>query len=208
VLYGIRGSDFSSISKAAEILETEEVHKRMLFITNQSTDMHLIPEEEVRELQNFHSYILSGVVVEEPEIIRGGHVFLRISTKFGMLKCAAFEPTKQFRDVVLKLMKGDRVRVFGSIKKDTLNLEKLEIVSLVKERESNPKCPVCGKRMESAGKNQPFRCRKCKTTAREREMEKIQRDIEEGFYEVPPCARRHLSKPLIRMDVPGRHVFR
>ena len=25
----------------------------------------------------------------------------------------------------------------------------------------------------------------------------VKRDIKEGFYEVPPSARRHLSKPLI-----------
>ena len=141
-------------------------------------------------------------------MIRGGHVFFNLSTKFGMLKCAAFEPTKQFRDVVLKLMKGDKIRVFGSIKKDTLNLEKLEVVRLVRNRTVNPKCPVCGKRMESAGKGQPFRCRRCKTTAAEKEVEEIPRDIEEGYYEVPPCARRHLSKPLVRMDVPKKHIFR
>jgi tRNA(Ile2)-agmatinylcytidine synthase len=125
-----------------------------------------------------------------------------------MLKCAAFEPTKQFREVVMGLRKGDRIRVFGSIKKDTLNLEKLEIVSLVKVKEANPKCPICGKRMESAGRNQPFRCRRCKTTARKKEVEVIQREIEEGFYEVPPCARRHLSKPLVRMSVAKKHIFR
>lgn len=208
VLYGIRGSDFFSINDASDMLETEEVYKRMLFITNQSTDMHLIPEEETRELRNFQSYILSGVVVGGPEVIRGGHVFFTISTKFGMLKCAAFEPTKQFREVIMKLRKGDRIRVFGSIKKDTLNLEKLQIVTLVREREVNPRCPSCGKRMESAGKNQPFRCKRCKTSAKKKEKEEIQREIEEGFYEVPPCARRHLSKPLIRMSVAKRHVFR
>jgi tRNA(Ile2)-agmatinylcytidine synthase len=208
VLYGIRGSDFYSINKASEILKTEEVDRRMMFITNHSTDMHLIPEKEARELRNFHSYILSGLVVENPTVIRGGHVFFNITTKFGMLKCAAFEPTKQFRDVITKLVKGDHIRVFGSLKKDTLNLEKLEIISLVREKEYNPRCPVCGKRMESAGKNQPFRCRTCKTIAKEKVVEKIEREIEEGFYEVPPVARRHLSKPLVRMNVPKKHIFR
>lgn len=208
VLYGIRGSDFYSINKVSEILKTEEVDKRMMFITNQSTDMHLIPEEEAKELGNFHSYILSGFVVENPTVIRGGHVFFHITTKFGMLKCAAFEPTKQFRDVILKLVKGDHIRVFGSIKKDTMNLEKLEIISLVRKKESNPRCPVCGKRMESAGRNQPFRCRRCKTIAKGKVVEEMEREIEEGFYEVPPVARRHLSKPLVRMNVPKKHIFR
>jgi hypothetical protein len=29
----------------------------------------------------------------------------------------------------------------------------------------------------------------------------LPRDLEKGYYEVPPIARRHLSKPLVRMDV-------
>jgi tRNA(Ile2)-agmatinylcytidine synthase len=163
---------------------------------------------EVRELSNFHSYSISGVVVENPEVIRGGHVFFKISTRFGVVKCSAFEPTKQFRDVVLKLRRGDRIRVFGSIKKNTLNIEKMEVMELCREAEVNPACPLCGKRMESAGRNQPFRCRRCGTTASGKEKIPIDRDLEEGFYEVPPCARRHLSKPLVRMDVEKKFVFR
>jgi tRNA(Ile2)-agmatinylcytidine synthase len=208
VLYGIRGEDYEPIIRAMELLETEEVSKRMMFITNQSTDAHIIDEVEVRELSNFHSYSISGVVVENPEVIRGGHVFFKISTRFGVVKCSAFEPTKQFRDVVLKLRRGDRIRVFGSIKKNTLNIEKMEVMELCREAEVNPACPLCGKRMESAGRNQPFRCRRCGTTASGKEKIPIDRDLEEGFYEVPPCARRHLSKPLVRMDVEKKFVFR
>ena len=32
-----------------------------------------------------------------------------------------------------------------------------------------------------------------------KEMVKIQRNIKEGFYETPPSARRHLSKPIVRI---------
>jgi len=95
------------------------------------------------------------------------------------------------------------------MKKDTINLEKLKVVEIAEIYvEKNPICPSCGRRMESAGKNQGFRCRKCKTKAREKVREKVERSIEPGFYEVPPAARRHLSKPLVRMDVEGRHIFR
>ncbi len=209
VLYGIRGDDLNAIKRASEIVVTEEVDRYQFFVTNQGTDMHIIPEEEAKAFENYHSYRLRGTVVEKPYDITGGHVFFHISTRFGKVKCAAFEPTKQFRDVVRKLEVGDVVEVYGSVKKNTVNLEKINVISLAEVyRLENPICPVCGKRMESAGRGQGYRCKKCKTRAEDRIKVKVEREIEEGFYEVPPCARRHLSKPLVRMDVEKKHVFR
>jgi tRNA(Ile2)-agmatinylcytidine synthase len=209
ILFGIRGEDIHSIKEALTIVKTEPFEKFMIFITNQSTDMHLIHENDIKELENHHSYILRGKVVKEPYDIEGGHVFFYINTRFGRVKCAAFEPTKQFRDVIKKLKTGDEVEVYGSMKKDTINLEKINVLGLVDVyKEENPICQKCGKRMESAGKNQGFRCRRCKTRAWKKVLKKVERDIEEGFYEVPPCARRHLSKPLVRVNVERKHVFR
>jgi tRNA(Ile2)-agmatinylcytidine synthase len=51
--------------------------------------------------------------------------------------------------------------------------------------------------MESAGRGQGYRCRDC-GTASERVRKRIDRDLERGWYEVPPCARRHVAKPLVR----------
>jgi len=208
VLFGIRGDSIHAIRKALETVETEEIDKHMIFVTNQATDMHLIHESEISRLENYHSYVLRGGVVEKPFTIEGGHVFFTIETRFGEVKCAAFEPTKQFRDVVRQLRQGDIVEVYGSMKKNTINLEKMNIISLTNSVEENPSCPLCGKKMESMGKNKGFRCKKCKTTAMEKAKVKVEREVEKGFYEVPPCARRHLSKPLVRMNVSGRHIFR
>jgi len=209
VLFGIRGDSLEAIDKAFSIVKTEPVDRMMTFITNQGTDMHLIHESEVNELKNYHSYILRGEVVKKPFIHEGGHVFFFIKTKFGVVKCAAFEPTKQFRSVIMKLVEDDYVEVYGSMKKDTINLEKINIIRLVELTvEENPICPSCGKRMDSAGKNQGFRCKKCKTKSNEKIVRKLDRDVEEGFYEVPPCARRHISKPLVRMNIKNKHVFR
>jgi len=80
------------------MVKTEEIDKYTIFMTNQGTDMHLIPENEIERLENYRSYILRGRVVKEPYTIIGGHVFFEIETKFGNVKCAAFEPTKQFRN--------------------------------------------------------------------------------------------------------------
>jgi len=208
VLFGIRGEDINALKEAFEIIKTEPIDKHMIFITNQATDMHLIPQSSIKKLENYRSYILRGEVVDKYEI-EGGHVFIVIQTTFGKVKCAAFEPTKQFRNVIRKLEVGDEIEVYGSMKKNTINLEKINVIRLTDVYvEENPICPKCNKRMESAGKNQGYRCKKCKTKAFEKIIRVKPREIEEGFYEVPPRARRHLSKPLIRMDVEKKHVFR
>ncbi len=209
VLFGIRGDSINDIYKAFKILNTEPIDKYKIFITNQATDMHILSEEEVNELRDYRSYKLKGVVIEEPYDIEGGHVFFKIRTRFGDVKCAAFEPTKQFRSIIRMLKKGDLVEVYGSMKKRTINLEKINVIELADIYiEENPICPKCGKRMDSAGRNKGFRCKKCKTRAFEKIKRKIERKLDTGFYEVPPCARRHLSKPLIRMNVEKRHIFR
>jgi tRNA(Ile2)-agmatinylcytidine synthase len=57
--------------------------------------------------------------------------------------------------------------------------------------------------MTSSGHNKGFKCKKCGfklpngdkiATIKERDL------IEKKFYETPVSARRHLSKPLIRMN--------
>lgn len=118
----------------------------------------------------------------------------------GRIECAAFEPTKNFRNIIKELRPGDELEVFGSVRDGTLNLEKINILHLAPEKvQAAPLCPQCHRRMESAGKGQGYRCRRCKTRSSSREIENRARDLETGFYEVPPCARRHLSMPLVRL---------
>jgi tRNA(Ile2)-agmatinylcytidine synthase len=52
--------------------------------------------------------------------------------------------------------------------------------------------------MESAGRDQGYRCRDCGTAAADRATVSLDRDLETGWYEVPPRARRHVAKPLVR----------
>ncbi|MEM1956821.1 MAG: tRNA(Ile)(2)-agmatinylcytidine synthase [Archaeoglobaceae archaeon] len=206
VLFGLRGENYKILEESIKMLRTEKWEKRAIFITNHATDMHII---ESNEIKDFRSYRVVGKVVRKPYDIVGGHVFFEIETKNSTLKCSAFEPTKQFRNVIRNLIPGDIVEVYGSVKNSTLNLEKIRVLSVAKSFvEMNPICPICGKRMESAGRGQGFRCKKCKTRAFNRIRVEVPRKIETGFYEVPPCARRHLTKPLIRMNVEKRHVFR
>jgi tRNA(Ile2)-agmatinylcytidine synthase len=202
VLYGIRGNSPEVLLKAQQMLVTEPVERSQIFITNQGTDMHLM-EADISVARDDRSYILRGFVVEEPRAIEGGHVFFGIVQAGACVKCAAFEPTKNFREIIKQLIKGDEVRAFGSLKNDTMNLEKLEVVKLAElVKTIPPRCPICGKSMESIGKDKGYRCRKCGTKKALPVYEKVDRDLEPGLYEVPPSARRHLAKQIIRIKEP------
>jgi tRNA(Ile2)-agmatinylcytidine synthase len=192
VLFGIRGDDPAYIFLAYQTIKSEEIYKEVLFITNQGTDAHI---ERGMPQREFGSYAFIGEVTCEPYEIPGGHVFMEVNG----IKCAAFEPTKQFRNVVRKLKKGDLVEVYGGFKKNTLNLEKIRILKLKEFEEVNPLCEYCNKRMESMGRNKGFRCKKCGRRKMKRESVRIEREVSPGFYEVPPSARRHLAKPLARI---------
>lgn len=199
VLFGIRGDDVDAIQKAFEMIRSEPVERHIVFKTNQGTDAHLM-QGGMTSVKEERSYILGGAVSAPPHTIEGGHVIFSIAENGHKIDCAAYEPTKNFRDVVRKLCVGDEVTVYGAVKGHTINLEKIEIKSLVEcFVRQNPICK-CGKRMKSVGCNQGYRCKKCGTHAEASEHILIDRELDLGLYEVPPSARRHISKPLIRMS--------
>jgi tRNA(Ile2)-agmatinylcytidine synthase len=204
VLFGIRGNDSEAIMKAFLTIKSEPWERRVLYITNQGTDSHIL-SGNISEVKDSQSYCLQGTVAKPSRAIEGGHLFFPLQNGKSELNCAAFEPTKNFRDVVKKLLPGDTVKVYGAVRDGTLNLEKMDVLRLAEhEALVAPLCPQCNRRMESAGTGQGYRCRRCKTRAEGRERVSVARDLETGFYEVPPCARRHLAKPLVRM--PGKNV--
>jgi tRNA(Ile2)-agmatinylcytidine synthase len=111
----------------------------------------------------------------------------------------AYEPTKNFRQIVRQLVPGDEVIAVGSFKKGSINLEKINIVSLAHPVTLRPPiCISCNKRMTSDGKGKGWKCKKCGAKAGEPEVKEISRSLNTGWYEVPPTARRHLAKPLCR----------
>jgi len=197
VLFGIRGDDIRSIENAFDIIDSEPAGFTLLYRTNQGTDFHLL-DAQISDVQEERSYKLTGTVADRPVTIRGGHVFFTLKGS-GIIRCAAFEPTKGFRNIIKELIPGDKVSVYGGIASGTLNVEKIGILELAAyEKTSNPVCPTCGKRMKSAGSGQGFRCKGCNTKSGEVVRTPVDRCIRPGIYEVPPCARRHISKPLVR----------
>ncbi len=195
ILFGIRGNSENAVRCAFSMIKSEPVERYVVYKTNQNTDMHLM-SAKINEVLDNRSYILNGKVKSAPKIIPEGHVIFELEDNGAVIECAAFEPTKGFRRIIRELRPQDEVTVFGSVKDNTLNIEKININSLNIHELRNPIC--CGKRMKSAGKGQGYRCERCGYVKTEQVLEILQRNISQGFYEVPPSARRHLSKPLIR----------
>lgn len=202
ILYGIRGENYKDLIKAKSLIKSEKVDSWLIFETNQGTDDHL-QKIIINKIQPYQSAVIKGSVCKSPFTIKGGHVFFKIKDSTGVIDCAAYEPTKQFRNIIRNLVIGDVVEVYGGVREKplTINLEKINIKKLkeLTKKIENPVCPSCGKHMKSKGKNQSFKCIKCGTKSKKPLFKKLKREISLGFYEVPVCARRHLSKPLKRM---------
>ena len=203
VLFGIRGNDPSILELAMHSVHGEAADRWLIFESNQGTDDHIMEPEGKLEL--FRSYVLRGTVLSEAETIRGGHVFFGLRTSFGDIRCAAFEETKELRNAVRSLVRGDAIAVWGSIKQgvpgESFNIEKMAVISLAQKRvkTSNPRCPLCSRRMQSAGKDSGFRCRQCHIRSAEAEYTVVARQLWPGLYSTAAASRRHLSKPPERM---------
>lgn len=202
ILYGIRGDDPGAVRDVAAGIESESVERTALFRTNQGTDAHL-REGDLADVRDGRAYRVEGTVASEPETRQGGHVFFDLRDGGTTLQCAAFEPTKRFRDRVRALRAGDRLTVCGEVSEGTLKLEKFAVRELNRTDYRTPNCPDCDRSMESAGRGQGYRCRDCETNAEGKVAVEIERDLEPGWYEVPPCARRHIAKPLVRSGFDG-----
>ena len=203
VLYGLRGDVEKDVIDAADTLRTETRDRWFVFLTNQGTDDHIL--RDAKELVPNQSYLVKGTIMSRAKHIEGGHVFTDIDTEYGTVTFGAYEPSKEFRLAFDQLIPGDIIEVMGEYRDSprTLNVEKLHVISVADDiiKLSNPTCPSCGKKMDSIGKDQGYRCRRCHIKTKEAVFSKNQRWIVPGWYEPPTCARRHLSKPLKRMGL-------
>ena len=201
ILYGIRGTDPEYCMEARKNIKSEPVSRWLLFETNQASDDH-IQRKSIRDIKPLESIDTIGIISSKIQDLPGGHVLFTLESG-GRIKCAAYEPTKEFRQIVRQLYPGDIIEVVGGIRSYpelTINLEKIQVLDLVefKKKVSNPKCIGCGRTMKSLGKDIGFRCKSCHMRRREDEAhwETIPRTIHPGWYEVPNCAKRHLHRPL------------
>ncbi|MGV8108998.1 TiaS agmantine-binding domain-containing protein [Methanospirillum sp.] len=202
VLFGIRGDSPYSVYHAYSAIQSEKPGMYQIWMTNQGTDAHLVFYDSGLP-QNGISYLMRGFVCTKPKTGEGGHVSFDFKTREVVISCMAFEPTKKFRDIVRSLRPGDELLVAGSYLKETLNLEKIYVFSAEPySKETPPLCLGCGKRMTSAGYKKGFKCKRCGAREKIPEITFESRTITPGWYEVPPGARRHLSRPMRRGFVP------
>ena len=217
VFCGIRGERPDKLLLYWKAIQPQpEMDCWMIFKSNQGTDSHLL-NTKVNSLDhpNFSPYRVlttTGIVDSEPLSEIGGHVSFYLKNQIGNTrkKCYAYEPTKEFRSIILQLIVGDTIEIGGNIRppdpekslSEVINLEKIKLIKLVrKTKYNNPICPQCQKRMESAGKNQPFRCKNCNIHIGKENVIStiIERPIKENEIYLPAIdAQRHLTKPLIR----------
>jgi tRNA(Ile2)-agmatinylcytidine synthase len=198
VLFGIRGESPRWVMAARQQIVSEKPGLEQIWVTNQGTDAHLV-DGRIGTLREGISYRVLGTVAGAPDTGTGGHVSFTIRDGDGMVRCMAYEPTKNFRQQVRQLAPGDEVIACGSFKKGSINLEKMKIIALATaETIRPPVCTACSKRMTSDGKGKGWKCKKCGARADMPEVQELARTLEPGWYEVPPTARRHLAKPLCR----------
>lgn len=205
VLYGIRSNNADALIEAQRVVKVlEPIEDSCIFLTNQHTDMHIQKAESISQMKQYGCYEITATVKDAPHIIDGGHMFFKVFDESGEIECGAYEPTKNFRKTVSHLRKGDIIKLYGGIgEQKTFNIEKFQVIELNDVEYKNPVCE-CGKRMTSAGKNKGFKCKKCgnRIESSQKVPVKISRFLENSrFYETPVSARRHLSKPLCRMDL-------
>ncbi len=198
VYCGIRGISQRAVLRAWEMIEPlEPIEVVQVFETNQATDAHLRPRL-ISQIKPYDCVIVSGCVTSEPKKVMGGHVIFSLRDDTGSIDCAAYKPSRDFREVVSLLRVGDEIKASGGIGKyrGTINIEKIEVTQLSSVvYVAKPLC--CEKVMSSAGRNKGLKCKKCgkKQPISEAIVTQRPRSLSLGVYDVPAGSRRHLSRP-------------
>jgi tRNA(Ile2)-agmatinylcytidine synthase len=209
VLFGIRGEDPLNLLRAFRRIRTNEpIERVMLFKTNHGTDAHLTCQSTVGALRPHQAAVILGKVETDCKVLPGGHVVFTIRDNTGVVDCMAYEPSGSFRNTVRQLVPGDILKACGGVRQRprgglTLNLEKLEILSLAEDiHYENPRCLECKFKCESMGRSKGFRCRKCGIRYPKASRNAIvnKRKLSLGVFLPPPGAHRHLTKPASRYD--------
>ncbi|MEM3278827.1 MAG: DUF1743 domain-containing protein [Fervidicoccaceae archaeon] len=227
VLIGIRGYNEGELMEALKELVPfmERPSAWCLFKSNQHTDPHAIPRK-IEDLRVYRMGVIEGVISEKPDIKMGGHVIVYLDDERGMsIPVIFYSETYPMNVAAAKLRRGDRIAVLGGAveKRGSDGLifeaEKLwikDVSNIILER--NPRCPVCGARMESAGREKGYRCPKCGYRARgvlAKEKIVVKRDLQiasvsplEGRIRhlVKPSELEHIALPRITMGKEGKEI--
>ncbi len=174
----------------------------ILYKSNQATNAHLMRKKRIADIRPYDSVVVNGVIEGVPVIMEGGHVKVRVCDRSGCIDSMFYKETGRLNRAARLLRVGDEVEIGGGVvprKGLTLNVEFLRVLSLKTTVNTlNPLCPVCGARMESAGRNKGFKCPKCgyHSSRLQKIQEELPRILEPGLYIQSVRAYRHLTRPL------------
>jgi tRNA(Ile2)-agmatinylcytidine synthase len=199
VLLGIRGDNPSMLLRAFSLLKiAEPVEGYVVYVTNQHTDAHILYKIEMK---SFSSGWFEGTI-RKINKIHGGHLIIEFEES--EIPAAVYSPTGDLVRIAEKLMPGDRVRVYGGMRRPSknhsmvLNAERIDVLFILDKIYTNPVCDKCGKKMKSEGLGKGFGCRTCGLKKKEKTPVTIERGIVPGIYLSSTRAHRHLTKPFAR----------
>jgi tRNA(Ile2)-agmatinylcytidine synthase len=137
VFAGVRGASPAAVLSAFRMLASSEpIDGHMIYLSNQHTEAHLANEQDWKVFS-------SGWAEGEVKTVQtgpGGHVYVTIRSGRIEHLCAVYEPTGDLRRVARRLREGDKVRVYGGVRKATpihpkvLNVERLDVLKLAPHR--------------------------------------------------------------------------
>ncbi|MUN28628.1 tRNA(Ile)(2)-agmatinylcytidine synthase [Sulfuracidifex metallicus] len=193
VFYGLRGTDPEILIKEMNTINAkEELDFFMIFKTNQMTDSHL------KYLgTRYYQTTSMKIKINSIRIMKGGHVLIEGSDNEMLV--IVYRESRELNSLAKELKRGDLIHVSGAIKPSfnnskILEAERIEVLYLNDQINEIPLCPICKRRMESAGKDKGYRCKRCRTFANSKTTRSISRNITLGLYQSP--LYRHLTKPI------------
>ncbi|WP_157043019.1 hypothetical protein [Sulfuracidifex metallicus] len=137
------------------------------------------------------------IKINSIRIMKGGHVLIEGSDNEMLV--IVYRESRELNSLAKELKRGDLIHVSGAIKPSfnnskILEAERIEVLYLNDQINEIPLCPICKRRMESAGKDKGYRCKRCRTFANSKTTRSISRNITLGLYQSP--LYRHLTKPI------------
>jgi len=197
ILFGLRAREAGAARRALGRVRSEPIERWVLYRTNQGTGDHLA-RHPISALAAGRSAFVLGAVAGPAVALRGGHARFPLRDAAGdRLSCLAFEPTKTLPALVRRLVPGDRLEVWGSLRRRrSFHLEGIRLVSAADRRRwLPPRCPGCARTAGSMGRGRGWRCPGCR---RRFPPEAGRRDggppaPSLGVYHPTRSARRHLA---------------
>lgn len=134
VLLGVRGDSPTAVIDAfRRVRSHEKPLGYMVYATNQCTDAHFAEELQL-PLKAYSSGWLAGKVTST-RVERGSHRIVSLSVGEATIPCMVYEPSGDLRFMARLLRAGDRVKVFGGVRKASsknpavLNVERIDVLS-------------------------------------------------------------------------------